>query len=126
MPRARALVDEIANELDTWPGVQIESRRDGSAVVRYERFELGVLFPDDGRAELPEWGPEGAALIEEGDAEPADGTGDDPERVAHEIEGPSDVTAVLALFDQRYRELTGAGEPYSSQDPGFGGPGESN
>jgi hypothetical protein len=126
MPRARALVDEIANELDTWPGVEIELRRDGTALVRYERLEMGVLFPDDGRAELPEWGPEGAALIEEGDAEPADGTGDDPDRVAHQIEGPSDVTAVLELFDRRYRDLRGADEPYSTEDPGFGQPGESN
>ena len=67
--------------------------------------------------------PAGAALIEEGDAEPADGTGDDPARVAHEIEGPSDVTAVLELFDRRYRDLRGADEPYSTEDPGFGGPG---
>jgi hypothetical protein len=33
--RASALVDEIANELDTWPGVRIERRSDGAALVRY-------------------------------------------------------------------------------------------
>jgi hypothetical protein len=38
-----ALVDEIANELDSWPGVHIERRADGTALVRYEQLELGVL-----------------------------------------------------------------------------------
>jgi hypothetical protein len=32
--RANVLVDEIANELDTWPGVRIERRADGAALVR--------------------------------------------------------------------------------------------
>jgi hypothetical protein len=54
--RATALVDEVANELRTWP-------------------------------------------------------------VSHGIHGPSDVTAVLALFDRRYREIRGDDPPYSSQDP---------
>ena len=46
--RAAAFVDEVANELDTWPGVRIERRPDGTAVVRYERLELGVLDGLDG------------------------------------------------------------------------------
>jgi hypothetical protein len=36
----------------------------------------------------------------------------------HRIAGPSDVTAVLALFDRRYRELRGDAPPYSSSDSG--------
>jgi hypothetical protein len=47
------LVDEVANELATWPGVRIERRQDGAALVRYEHSELGVLYPDRGVAELP-------------------------------------------------------------------------
>jgi hypothetical protein len=43
MSRSSAFVDEIANELETWPGVRIERRSDGAALVRYELVELGVL-----------------------------------------------------------------------------------
>ncbi|HEV3228487.1 MAG TPA: hypothetical protein VGY97_03355, partial [Solirubrobacteraceae bacterium] len=52
MSHAAALVDEIANELDTWPGVRIERRSDGAALVRYERLELGVLDRERGVVEL--------------------------------------------------------------------------
>ena len=111
-----AHVDELANELDTWPGVHIERRADGAALVRYEQLELGVLYRERGVAELRFWHPEHEELVEHGDAEPAD---DAPESdtVRHDIEGPSDVTAVLELFDRRYRDLRGDSEPYSSEDP---------
>jgi hypothetical protein len=36
--------------------------------------------------------------------------------VSHVVEGPSDVTAVLELFDRRYRDLRGDDDAYSSQD----------
>jgi luciferase-like monooxygenase len=111
-----ALVDEIANELDTWPGVRIERRSDGAAVVRYEQLELGVLYPQRGEAELSFWHPEHDALVEHGDAEAAS-SAPESEQVTHQIHGPSDVTAVLALFDRRYRDMRGADEPYSSEDP---------
>jgi hypothetical protein len=39
--------------------------------------------------------------------------------VSHEVHGPEDVTEVLELFDRRYRELRGADEPYSSEDPDY-------
>ena len=91
---AHALVDEVANELDTWPGVHIGRRADGAAIVRYESLELGVLYRDRGVAELSFWYPEHDALVEHGDAEPA-GPAPESERVTHRIEGPSDVTAVL-------------------------------
>jgi luciferase-like monooxygenase len=109
-------VDEVANELATWPGVRIERRQDGAALVRYEHSELGVLYPDRGAAELPFLGPEHDELIEHGDAEAADVT---PESsgVSHSVHGPTDVSAVLALFDRRYREVRGEGAPYSSEDP---------
>jgi hypothetical protein len=107
-----ALVDEIANELDSWPGVRIERRSDGAAVVRYEQLELGVLDRDRGVAELPVLLAEHDELVERGDAEPADSGG-----VSHGVEGPSDVTAVLELFERRYRDLRGEDDPYSSQDP---------
>jgi hypothetical protein len=111
-----AFVDEIANELATWPGVRIERRPDGAALVRYEQDELGVLYPDRGVAELPFLGPEHDELVEHGDAEPAETT---PESygVSHSLRGPSDVTAVLELFDRRYRDVRGEGDPYSSEDP---------
>jgi hypothetical protein len=115
--RAAALVDEIANELDTWPGVRIERRSDAVAMVRYERHELGVLDRDRGVAELPVLSVEHDQLIEHGDAEPADST-PDSHGVSHRVHGPADVTAVLELFDRRYRDLRGDDEPYSSQDPG--------
>jgi len=109
-----ALVDEVANELATWPGVHIERGSDDSALIRYERVELGVLRPGRGVAELPTPGPERDDLVEHGDAEPADAT---PQGVAHDIHGPADVTAVLDLFDRRYRNLRGQDDPVSSQDP---------
>ena len=56
------------------------------------------------------------ALIEHGDADPAESRLDS-DIVSHGVHGPSDVTAVLDLFDRRYRELRGEDEPYSSQDP---------
>jgi luciferase-like monooxygenase len=113
-----ALIDEIANELATWPGVHIERRADGAALVRFERAELGVLYPDRGVVELPFLDAEHDELIEHGDAEPALAT---PESsgVSHEVEGPSDVSAVLELFDRRYREVRGENGPYSSEDPDY-------
>jgi hypothetical protein len=114
--RASAFVDEVANELDTWPGVRIERRADGAALVLYERLELGVLDRDRGVVELRVSRPEHDELIEHGDAE------QDPSRpysdvVSHDLRGASDVTAVLGLFDQRYRDLRGEDDPYSSADP---------
>jgi Family of unknown function (DUF5519) len=112
---AAALVDELANELDTWPGVTIERRSPSSALVRYEKLVLGVLDRDRGVAQILVSPPEYDELIEHGDAEPADPVADH-ESVGHSVEGPSDVTAVLELFDSRYRELRGEDEPYSSSD----------
>jgi hypothetical protein len=116
VPRPAPLVDEIANELSTWPGVRIERRADGAALVCYERSELGVLYRDRGLAELPFLLSEHDELIESGEAEPAETT---PEStgVSHGIHGPADVTEVLELFDRRYRDVRGEGAPYSSQDP---------
>jgi hypothetical protein len=114
--RAAPLVDEIANELDSWPGVRIEPRPDGAAVVRYEHLELGVLYRDRGVAELPFLGPERDELVEHGDAEPAEST-PGSYGVSHGVHGPADVTAVLELFDRRYRDVRGEDGPYSSQDP---------
>lgn len=118
MARAQALIDEIANELDTWPGVGIERRVDGAAVVRYGHSQLGVLYPDRGVAELPFLEPEHDELIEAGEAEPAAVT---PESsgVSHDVHGPADVTEVLELFDRRYRDVRGEDTPYSSEDPGY-------
>jgi hypothetical protein len=113
---ASALVDEIANELDTWPGVRIERRSDSAALVRYEDLELGVLDPDRGVVELRFSGPEHDELVERGDAEPSDSK-PASDVISHGVEGPSDVTAALDLFDRRYREVRGEDEPYSSQDP---------
>ena len=114
MSRAAPLVDEIANELDTWPGVRIERRADGAAVVRYEALELGVLFRDRGVVELSFSRSEHDELIEHGAAEPADSR-PGSRVVSHEVEGPSDVTEVLELFDRRYRDLRGEDESYSSE-----------
>ena len=122
MPDVSAFVDEVANELNTWPGVRIERRSDGAALVRYEQLELGVLYPDRGVAELPFLGPEHDDLVEHGDAEAAETT-PDSYGVSHDLRGPSDVTAVLELFDRRYRDVRGEGDPYSSEDPGFKSPG---
>jgi hypothetical protein len=116
VPRSEALVDEVANELVTWPGVRIERRSDGAALVRYEQHELGVLYPDRGLAELPFLDAEHDLLVEHGDAEPA-GLTSDSSGVTHDVHGPADVTAVLELFDRRYRDLRGEDDPYSSEDP---------
>jgi hypothetical protein len=115
MPDLSAFVDELANELATWPGVRIERRSDGAALVRYEHAELGVIYPK-GVAELPFLGSERDELVEHGDAEPAEST-PDSSGVSHDVRGASDVTAVLELFDRRYREVRGEDEPYSSEDP---------
>jgi hypothetical protein len=114
MSDAAALVDEIANELADWPGVNIERLSESAALVRYERLELGVLDREHGVAELRFSDAERDELVEHGDAEPSDGL---PDGVSHDVHGPADVTAVLALFDRRYRDLRGEDDPYSSQDP---------
>jgi hypothetical protein len=116
MPPSEALIDEIANELATWPGVHVERRVDGAALVRYGHSQLGVLYPDRGVAELTVLGPEHDELIEHGDAEPALLTADSS-GVSHDVHGPSDVTTVLELFDRSYRDVRGEGSPYSSEDP---------
>lgn len=116
-----AVVDEVANELATWPGVHISRREDGAAVVRYEHSELGLLHPDRGVAELPFLESEADELIEHGDAEPAVQAGSaESSGVSHDLHGPSDVTEVLELFDRRYRDVRGEDAPYSSQDPDYG------
>jgi hypothetical protein len=111
--RAAALVDEIASELDSWPGVRIERVSESAAVVRYDHLELGVLDREHGVAELRFPAPERDELVEHGDAQLADSM---PEAVSHDIRGPADVTAVLGLFERRYRDLRGEDDPYSSQD----------
>jgi hypothetical protein len=111
-----ALVDEIANELDSWPGVHIERRADGAVLVRYEHLELGILDRDTGVVALRFSHPEHDELVEHGDAEPLDSM-PDSDVVSHLVNGPADVTAVLELFDRRYRDLRGEDDPYSSQDP---------
>ena len=42
MPDVSAFVDEVANELNTWPGVSIGRRGDGVALVTYDGIELGL------------------------------------------------------------------------------------
>jgi luciferase-like monooxygenase len=113
-----AFVDEIANELATWPGVRIGRRADGAAVVLYDDSELGLLYPDRGEVELPFLDPEHDELIEHGDAEPAESTSESS-GVSHSLRGPSDVTEVLELFDRRYRDVRGEDDPYTSEDPGY-------
>ena len=115
MSRATALVDEIANELDTWPGVRIERRSPDVVVVRYEQLELGVLDRERGVVELHFLDPEHDELVERGDAEPAD-SAPGSHGVSHDVRGPADVTAALELFDRRYRDVRGEDDPYSSQD----------
>ena len=112
MPRAAALVDEIASGF-TWPGVHIERPSERVALVRYEHLELGVLDREHGVAELRFPEPERDELVEHGDAEASDSM---PEGVSHAVRGPADITAVLALFDRRYRDLRGEDDPYTSQD----------
>lgn len=118
MPDVSAFVDEVANELATWPGVRIERRADGAAIVNYKHSELGVLYPDRGVAELAVSDREHDELIEHGEAEPADETAGSV-GVSHSIRGPADITEVLELFDRRYRDVRGEDDPYSSQDPDF-------
>jgi Luciferase len=113
-----AFVDEIANELATWPGVEFEPAADGVTIVHYGHSELGVLYRERGVAELPVPDREHDILIEHGDAEPADVTAESF-GVSHSIRGPADITAVLGLFDRRYRDLRGADDPYSSEDPNY-------
>jgi Luciferase len=118
VPDISAFVDEVANELATWPGVRVEHRADGAATVSYEHSELGVLYPDRGVAELPVLEREHDVLIERGDAAPAEQTADSA-GVSHPIHGPADITEVLELFDRRYRDLRGEDDPYTSQDPDY-------
>ena len=117
MSHATELLAEIANELDTWPGVRIEQRSDGAALVLYKDLELGVLVPNRGVVELPFAHLEHDELVERGDAEPAADSTPESQMVSHDVEGPSDVTAVLELFDRRYREARGEDYPDSTEDP---------
>ncbi len=116
MSHAAVLVDEIASELDSWPGVRIERRSEDVVLIRYEHLELGMLDRERGVAELRFGLAERDDLVEHGDAEPASPSRDS-ENVSHGLHGPSDVTAVLELFDRRYRDLRGEEGPHSSQDP---------
>jgi hypothetical protein len=118
VPDVSAFVDEVANELATWPGVRVERRADGAATVSYEHSELGVLYPHRGVAELPVLEREHDVLIEHGDAEPAEQTAGSA-GVSHSIRGPADITEVLELFDRRYRDVRGEDDPYSSTDPDY-------
>ena len=118
VPDVSAFVDEVANELASWPGVRIDRRPDGAATVSYEHSELGVLYPDRGVAELAILKREHDLLIEHGDAEPAEQTAGSA-GVSHSIRGPADITQVLELFDRRYRDVRGEDDPYSSQDPDY-------
>lgn len=70
--RAADLIAEVANELETWPGVHLVRRADGSVLISYKRAELGVLYPDRGLAELPFYGAEHDELLDRGDAVPAE------------------------------------------------------
>jgi hypothetical protein len=106
-----ALVDEVANELATWPGVHVERRADGAAVISYDQVQLGIIDVESAVAQLPESIPDRDDLIEEGEADAAEVEG-----VTHDIRGPSDVTAVLDLFDRRYRDVRGEDDPYTSAD----------
>jgi hypothetical protein len=110
------LVDEIANELATWPGVHIERRSPSLTAVRYEQVELGALDRGQGAVELRFSPAERDELVEHGDAEAA-APMLEAETVRHEVRGPSDVSAVLELFDRRYRDVRGEDDPFSSQDP---------
>ena len=56
--------------------------------------------------------PAGAVTSDGSDAEPAEIT-PDSSGVSHDLRGPSDVTAVLELFDRRYREVRG--KPFGIQ-----------
>jgi hypothetical protein len=116
--REAALVDEVVSELGTWPGLEIDRNPDGSVLVLYEHVELGVLDRERGVAELRFAYPERDAIVEHGAAEPAE-PAYHSENVSHDVRGPSDIAAVLDLFDRRYRDLRGEDEPYSSSDPGF-------
>jgi hypothetical protein len=109
-------VDEIANELDTWPGVEIERLSEARFRVRYKLVELGLLDRDRGVAELRFSRPQRDELVEHGAAEPS-ASKPDSDVVSHPVEGPADVTEVLALFDRRYRDLRGEDDSYSSEDP---------
>ena len=108
------LADEVANELATWPGVRIERTGGEDVLVRYDHATLGVLHPQQGVVELREPEVDREAMVAHGDALPDESL---PSAVEHELRGPSDVTAVLALFEQRYRGVRGEEPPFSSQDP---------
>jgi hypothetical protein len=114
-----ALVAEIANELDSWPGVGIERETPDVVLVRYERLELGMLDTERALAEVRFPPAERDELVEHGDAEPVSPS-DHVENMSHDIRGPSDITAVLELFGRRYRDLRGEDDPYSSSDPPAG------
>jgi hypothetical protein len=108
-------VDDIANELDSWPGVRIERETPNVVLVRYERLELGVLDAGRAVAELHFSPAAREDLVEHGDAEPTFPS-HAGENVSHDIRGPADVAAVLELFRRRYRDVRGEDDPYSSQD----------
>ena len=71
-PRESAALDDVANELATWPGVRLERRPTGVVAVIYDQSELGILDPEHELVELPFLGEERDSLVEHGDAEPAD------------------------------------------------------
>jgi hypothetical protein len=115
--RAAAFVDEIAGELQSWPGVRLQRGTSDELVVLYEKIELGVLDREQGVAELRFSSGERDALVEHGDAEPAEPV-HHGENVRHNLRGPADLTAVLELFDRRYRDARGEDDPFSARGSG--------
>ena len=113
--RAAAVVDDIASELATWPGVRIERRSRDELVVLYDQVELGVLDRERAVAELRFSSGERDALVEHGEAEPAEPVREG-ENISHDLRGPADLSAVLELFDRRYRDVRGEDDPFSSHD----------
>jgi hypothetical protein len=108
-------VDEVANEVNTWPGVHIERLSPSVTVARYEQLDLGTFDTDRGVVEVRFTPAEVEDLVEHGNVEPP--APSEPELVSHELHGPADVTAALELLDRRYRDLRGEDDPYTSEDP---------
>ena len=109
-------MDEIVSEVGSWPGVRIVRRSAELVQMLYDDVELGVLDRDRGMAELRFSASERDELVEHGDAGPSEPLVDS-ENVSHDVRGPADVTAVLELFNRRYRDVRGEDAPYSSREP---------
>ena len=120
MPDVSAFVDEVASELNMWPGVRIEGARTVPPCA-HEQLELGVLTETAASPSCPSSVPSTTSSS-------STATPRRPRPLPIPTGSATTCTTFgrgrrAELFDRRYRDVRGEGNPYSSEDLEFKSPG---